>query len=60
MKRLINSYRGYSASIEFSEDENIFVGSVDEIRDVRFLGKTLDEAIKKFHLVVDRHINCQA
>ena len=55
MKRLVNSYRGYSASIEFSEDENVYVGIIEDIAE-RFRGRTVDEALKRFHAVVDRHI----
>ena len=56
MKKLVNSYRGYSASIEFSEDENVYIGTVEDTAE-GFRGKTVDEALKQFHAVVDRHIN---
>ena len=59
MKKLINSYRGYSASIEFSEDENVYIGTVEDISE-NFRGRTVDEALKQFHAVVDRHINFRA
>ena len=59
MKKLINSYRGYSASIEFSEDENVYIGTVEDISE-NFRGRTVDEALKQFCAVVDRYINFRA
>ena len=56
LRKLVNSYRGYTASIEFSEDENVYIGIVKDIAE-GFRGRTIDEALKRFHSVVDRHIN---
>ncbi len=49
------SYRGYTANISLDEDNAIYVGLVEEISE-SFRGKTVDEALKRFHAVVDRHI----
>ena len=57
MKRVLsNSYRGYTANISFDEEKSVYVGAVEEA-DIGFYGRTVDEAIKRFHIVVDRHIN---
>ena len=57
MKRIIsNTYRGYTASITYDEGDSVYVGSVDGIGKA-FRGKTVDEALKRFHAVVDRYIN---
>lgn len=56
MKRVLsNSYRGYTANISYDEDKLIYIGSVEEMEE-GFRGRTVDEAIKRFHAVVDRHI----
>ena len=57
LKRIIsNTYRGFTANIHYSEDDAIYVGTIEEIQD-HFRGRTVDEALKRFHDVVDRHIN---
>ena len=57
MKRIIsNTYRGYTANILYDENDSIYVGAIEDIPD-DFRGRTVDEALKKFHFVVDRHIN---
>ena len=56
MKKLLNTYRGYSASIVFCEEENVDIGSVEGISK-SFRGRIVDEALKRFHAIVDRHIN---
>ena len=50
-----NTYRGYTASIRYNEDDSVYIGSVEEISE-SFRGRTVDEALKRFHAVVDRHI----
>ena len=57
MTRIIsNTYRGYTANIRYNEDDSIYIGSVEETAE-SFRGRTVDEALKRFHAVVDRHIS---
>ena len=57
MTRVIsNTYRGYTASIKYNEDDSVYIESVEEICE-SFRGRTVDEALKRFHAVVDRHIS---
>lgn len=55
-KVILNTYRGYTANILYSEEDSVYVGEVEEVAD-EFYGRTVDEALKRFHAVVDRHIN---
>lgn len=54
-KVISHTYRGYTASIRYNEDDSVYIGSVEEIFE-SFRGKSVDEALKRFHAVVDRHI----
>ena len=57
MTRVIsNTYRGHTASIKYNEDDSVYIGSVEEISE-SFRGRTVDEALKRFHAVMDRHIS---
>ena len=50
-------YRGYTARIEFDEDDRIFVGHLAGIKDiVGFHGTTVDELESAFHESVDAYI----
>ena len=50
-------YRGYSARIEYSEEDECFVGHLDGIRDiVGFDGASLEEATAMFHEAVDDYL----
>ena len=50
MKNILE-YKGYHAKIEFSSDDNIFIGSVIGINDsLNFHGTTVDEL--KFALTI--------
>ncbi len=50
-------YKGFTASIKFSDDDNVFVGRVLDINDIiGFHGETIDEAIKEFHGMIDFHL----
>ena len=50
-------YRGYTARIEFDEDDRIFVGHLAGIKDiVGFHGTTVDELERAFHESVDAYI----
>ena len=49
-------YRGYTARIEFDEDDRIFVGHLAGIKDiVGFHGITVDELERAFHESVDAY-----
>ncbi len=50
-------YKGFTARIEFSDDDKIFVGRVLDIDDIIcFDGKNLNKAIKQFHGMVDFYL----
>ncbi len=50
-------YKGFTARIEFSDDDKIFVGRVLDIDDIIcFDGENLNKAIKQFHGMIDFHI----
>ena len=50
-------YKGYTALIEFDEDDRIFVGHLAGIKDiVGFHGSTVDELESAFHESVDNYI----
>ena len=49
-------YRGYTARIEFDEDDRIFVGHIADIEAiVGFHGTTVDELEHAFHESVDAY-----
>ncbi len=51
------SYKGFTARIEFSDDDKVFVGRLIGIKDiVAFDGETVDELRKRFREMVDFHI----
>ncbi len=57
MKRIIsNTYRGYTANILYNENDSVYIGTIEETAEA-FRGRTVDEVLKRFHAVVDRHIN---
>lgn len=50
-------YRGYSARIEYSEEDECFVGHLAGIRDiVGFDGASLADATARFHEAVDDYL----
>jgi predicted HicB family RNase H-like nuclease len=50
-------YKGYTARYEFDEDEGVFHGHVDGIRDiVSFVSETLDGLEREFRISVDVYI----
>lgn len=50
-------YRGYTARIEYDEEDRIFVGHLAGIKDiVGFHGSTVDELDGAFHESVDNYI----
>jgi len=56
MKNTIE-YRGYTGSIEFSEEDKIFFGRVIGIRDlISYEGSSADELLKDFHGAVDDYL----
>ena len=53
----IMKYRGHVASIEYDEEDRIFVGHLAGIKDiVGFHGTTVDELENAFHESVDNYI----
>lgn len=55
-------YRGYAARIEFSDDDDCFIGRVAGIRDVvGFHGSSVAELRAAFHAAVDDYLaTCEA
>jgi len=54
----IMKYKGYIASIEYDEEDRIFVGHLAGIKDiVGFHGTTVDELEYAFHESVDNYIS---
>ena len=51
------SYNGYSARIEYDDEDAIFVGHLAGIRDiVSFHGVTVEELQTRFHEAVDHYV----
>ena len=51
------TYKGYSARIEFDEQDRIFVGHLAGIRDIiGFHGSSVDELEEAFHEAVDDYL----
>lgn len=61
MSNTIN-YKGYHATIEYSAEDGLLVGSVVGIRDsLHFHGFTVDEITKSFHDSIDGYLEmCNA
>ena len=56
MKNVLN-YKGFIGSVHFTADDNVFFGKIEGINDlVTFEGKSVDELVNGFHLMVDEHI----
>jgi len=50
-------YKGFIGSVNFSAEDNIFIGKVEDVNDlITFEGKSVDELTNAFHYVVDEHI----
>lgn len=53
----VMEYKGFTAKVEYSQDDEIFVGHVLGIDDfIDFEGKTVDELKKDFKNAIDLHI----
>ena len=53
----MNRYRGYTARVEYDDDDEIFVGHLAVIRDiVSFHGSTVTEVKSHFHEAVDHYL----
>ena len=51
------NYKNYKTNICYDSDDNIYFGSLIGIRDnISFHGKTINEAIKRFHEVTNDYI----
>lgn len=52
------AYRGYSASVDYSDEDGCFVGHIAEIRDVvGFHGKSVEELRTAFEEAVDDYLD---
>lgn len=50
-------YKGYHAKFEFDENDRIYVGQVEGVKDDLFFhGATLDELEREFHNSVDNYL----
>lgn len=53
------THKGYSASVEYSEEDHCFVGHIDGIRDViGFYGNGVTELRAAFEEAVDDYLEC--
>ena len=51
------TYRGYTGTVEFSEDDNILYGKVQGIRSlISYEGETIKEIAEDFHGAVDDYL----
>lgn len=54
----ILEYKGYTGSIEFSEEDNLFFGKVIGIRSlVSYEGKDINELTEDFQGAIDDYLN---
>ena len=50
-------YKGYTATVEFDEDEGIFFGKVVDLQDViTFQGKSVEELNTEFKISIDEYL----
>ncbi|MDR1198392.1 MAG: type II toxin-antitoxin system HicB family antitoxin [Prevotellaceae bacterium] len=50
-------YKGFTGSVSFSADDNVFFGKIEGINDlITFEGSTVQELQQAFHYVIDEHI----
>ena len=58
MKQNILKYRGYTTVIEFSAEDQMLYGKIEDIRDlVNFLGENAAEIEQAFHEAVDDYLD---
>ncbi|MDJ0635017.1 MAG: type II toxin-antitoxin system HicB family antitoxin [Xenococcaceae cyanobacterium MO_188.B29] len=51
------NYKGYEATVEFDDEDRLFVGRVINTRDVIvFDGLSVDELEQSFHTVIDEYL----
>lgn len=51
------TYNGYTAKVEYSEEDGCFVGHVLGLRDIsRFDGTSVDELKSHVRMAIDRHL----
>lgn len=51
------TYRGYTGTVEFSEEDNILYGKVQGIRTlISYEGETIKEIVEDFHGAVDDYL----
>ena len=55
------NYKGYSATVKYSDEDHLFIGKVNGIQDsVNFHGASVKELEKMFHQAVDNYLNLQS
>ena len=56
------NYKGYEATVEFDDEDRLFVGRVINTKDVIvFDGLSVDELEQSFHAVIDEYLeDCQS
>ena len=60
MKDKIMEYKGYTAESEYSTEDNVYYGKLQDIDDVvLFDGKSLNELELSFHAAVDDYLSCK-
>ena len=54
---LTETYRGYTGSIEYSENDQVFYGKVLGLRSlISYEGDTIDELLENFREAVDNYL----
>ncbi|MCL2000193.1 MAG: type II toxin-antitoxin system HicB family antitoxin [Planctomycetes bacterium] len=57
MSANVMKYKGYSATIEYSEDDGVLVGRVLGIQDIiDFHGESVGETRQEFHIAIDEYL----
>ena len=55
---IVDEYKGYKAKIKFDQEDNIFTGEVEGIKDsLNFYGNSVEEAKKMFHQSIDNYLD---
>jgi predicted HicB family RNase H-like nuclease len=51
------TYKGFTGSVHFSAQDDVFFGKVEEVNDlITFEGDSVKELKNAFHYVIDEHI----
>ena len=55
-KMIVDEYKGYKAKIRFDQEDNIFTGEVEGLKDsLNFYGNSVEEAKKMFRQSIDNY-----